>query len=160
MSQLLLSASQRKTGPCHRRFSLRSSGLTAACCIGLYPVCSKPHIPSSPTQKDLHLVDGEGAGAFQGLDEACQTHRGDSGEWVVGEMKRRKEEQAHAMTDFHYSLDERCRLQDVEVRFNLIGECRRCKQASDTQAITLYTMVSQTLQNGLRASCVLLYVIL
>ncbi|CAL8243641.1 unnamed protein product [Lota lota] len=113
--KFLLSASQRRTGPCHRRFSLRSSGLTATCCIGLYPVCSKPHFPSSPTQRDLDLVDGEGAGAFQSLDEAYQTHR-DRGEWVVGELKRRKEEQPHDVADFHYSLDERCRLQDVEVK--------------------------------------------
>ena len=100
-------------------------------------MCSTPPIPSSPTHRDLNLVDGEGAGAFKGLDEACQTHR-DRGERVVGEMKRRKAEQPHDMADLHYSLDERCRLQDVEVRFNLIGERRGYKQAGSTQAITLY----------------------
>ena len=112
-------------------------------------MCSKPHIPSSPTQRDLHLVDGEGAGAFQGLDEQARpTHR-DRGEWAVGEVERRAEEQPRDVADFHYSLEERCRLQDVEVRIDL----RVYKQARSTQAITVYTMVctSQTLQDGLRA---------
>lgn len=94
-------------------------GLTAIYYISFYPVCSQPHIPSSPTQRHLELVDGEGAGAFQGLDKAYQTHRG---EWEVGE-------QPQDMADLYYSLGERCRLQEEEVehrevRFNLIGECR------------------------------------
>ncbi|XP_059928084.1 non-muscle caldesmon-like isoform X5 [Gadus macrocephalus] len=74
--------------------------------------------PCSPTHRDLHLVDGEGAGAFKGLDEACQTHR-DRGERVVGEMKCRTAEQPHDMADLHYSLDERCRLQDVELESHM-----------------------------------------
>ena len=47
----------------------------------------------------------------------------------MGELKRREEEQQQDKADLHYSLDERCRLQEVEVehsrlqqevRFNLI----------------------------------------
>ncbi|KAK0141247.1 Caldesmon [Merluccius polli] len=68
----------------------------------------------SPTQRDLDLADGGGAGAFQSLDEAYQTHR-DRGEREVGELKRREEEQQQDKADLHYSLDERCRLQEVEV---------------------------------------------
>ncbi|CAL8403709.1 unnamed protein product [Boreogadus saida] len=74
--------------------------------------------PCSPTHRDLHLVDGEGPGAFKGLDEARQTHR-DRGERVAGEMKRRTAEQPHDMADLHYSLDERCRLQDVEAESHM-----------------------------------------
>ncbi|KAG7270083.1 hypothetical protein CRUP_020352 [Coryphaenoides rupestris] len=80
------------------------------------------------SHRDLDLVEGEGAGAFWSLDEAYQTHR-DRGDWEVGKLKHCMEEEQQDMAELHYSLEERCRLQELEVehsrpqqevRFNLI----------------------------------------
>ncbi|XP_030233946.1 lymphocyte-specific protein 1 isoform X5 [Gadus morhua] len=104
--------------------------------------------PCSPTHRDLHLVDGEGAGAFKGLDEACQTHR-DRGERVVGERKRRKAEQPHDMADLHYSLDERCRLQDVEAESHMtIQEGELGSEEGDQLTQTSHSNHGDTLETN------------